>query len=194
MTGIKQYFSAIGLFLRSRVFAVAFLASVLAFTVYQATEMTFTVIIRDGNEVERYYTTNDNPREILAEYGYVTMAYDAVDVSGFENKLGEIAITRAFPVTVRADGDETTLMVTGGSVGDALAEAGVVLGDQDIVDLSTKWAVAENDVITVTRQKMVTREEEITLPYESTSVTSPLVAPGGEEIIQQGEEGVRVAT
>jgi 3D (Asp-Asp-Asp) domain-containing protein len=182
--------------LQSRVFSVSLLAAVLAFTVYQATEMTFTVIIREGNDVETYYTTNTNsdPREILEQYGYVTMAYDAVDFTGFQGKLGEIDITRAFPVTVRCDGTETELMVTGGSVADVLDEAGVVLANQDIVDLSMQWCVTENDVITVTRQEMVTREEKIFLPFESESVTSPLVAPGGVEIAVEGEEGVRVDT
>jgi uncharacterized protein YabE (DUF348 family)/3D (Asp-Asp-Asp) domain-containing protein len=194
MIGVLQKAAQLRRTLCGRVFAIAFLAVVLAFTVYQATEMTFTVIIREGNDAETYYTMHDNPRDILKQYGYVTMAYDAVDFTGFQGKLGEIEITRAFPVTVKCDGTETELMVTGGSVADVLDEAGIVLSNQDTVDLSMKWNVTENDVITVTRQQLVTREEKITLPFESESITSPFVEPGSEEIAVKGEEGVRVET
>jgi uncharacterized protein YabE (DUF348 family) len=51
------------------------------------------------------------PSDILDENGIVTMAFDVVDFSGFEGKMGIINISRAFPVSISVDGITRTYMV-----------------------------------------------------------------------------------
>ena len=194
MTGILRKILASAGFLRSRIFAVAVLTVVLAFTVYHATSMTQTVRIREGNDVQTYYTMEDNPERILKRYGYNTMAYDAVDFTGFYDKLGEISISRAFPVQVVCDGEESVHMVTEGTGSDVLETAEIDLGDQDLVDLPMDRIVGENDTITVTRQERITRTEEIELPFETVITASPEMAPGTEEVLEEGEPGLLVQT
>lgn len=180
--------------LKSRTFAVAGLSLIMAFTVFRVTSMTRIVSIREGNDVQTCYTMNTDPREILAESGIVTMAYDAVDVSGFEGMLGEISIKRAFPVTVVVDKTRTEHMVTGGTVGELLEDAAIKLGEHDLVDEPLDELVEEDDVITVKRQEYVLRTEEEELPFETLTIPTSLLSPKKQKILVEGQTGLRVDT
>lgn len=194
MLGSIQKGLALAQFLKSRVFAVAILAVALAFTVYSVNAATRIVQIREGDEVQTYTTMNDSPEEILEEHGYVTMAYDQVEFTGFYDKLGEITINRAFPVRVVCDGQKSVHMVTEGTVSDVLEAADIVLADQDHTDQPLNKPVEENDTIIVTRQRVVTREQKTELPFETLTTRSSLVASGREKVLVVGEPGFRVET
>lgn len=194
MIPIVKHALALATFLKSRAAMVTALTAVLAFTVYQAAERTYVVRVRENREVETYYTMTGDPDEILEQHGYETSFYDEVEFTGFHNKIAEIEITRAFPVEVHCDGNETVMMVTGGTVADTLAAADICLADQDVVDHPLNGTVEEDDIITVTRQKMTIRQEEILLPFESVTVASPAVAPGTRQVVSEGENGLRIDT
>lgn len=181
-------------FMRTRTFAIAILFLVAAAVVAGATSQPQIVSVYDGRNVTTCYTTETDPRDILEESGIATFAFDAVDFTGFENKLGEISITRAFPVTVRCDGVMTVLMMTGGNVSDALEQADVTLGESDLVSLDLNRPVAEDDIITVTRQKFVTRRESLELPFEEKIIATSLLAPGKQKLLVEGREGERLDT
>lgn len=164
----------------------------MAFTVFKITDMTRIVTIREGNDVQTCYTMDTTPQEVLKQSGIVLTAYDTVDFTGFEGKLGEISITRAFPVNIRCDGKHLIQMVTGGTIADVLQAAKITLGEHDLVNLPLEHAAEENDEVVITRQRFVTRHEEIELPYETLSIPSSLLKPGEQKVLTAGESGLRI--
>ncbi|MEG1972593.1 MAG: hypothetical protein RR315_05475, partial [Oscillospiraceae bacterium] len=67
-----------------------------------------TVYIKDGGNTVLSYTLEKEASSILSERGIATMAYDVVDFTGFEGKMGVINISRAFPVKLTCDGKTKT--------------------------------------------------------------------------------------
>ncbi|MBR6608057.1 MAG: ubiquitin-like domain-containing protein, partial [Oscillospiraceae bacterium] len=55
------------------------------------------------------------------------------DFSGFVGNAAEIIVTRAFPVAIRVDNTTHRVMMTEGTVADALAAAGVTVDDNDLI-------------------------------------------------------------
>lgn len=194
MLGLLKHAFALIRYFKSRLVAVAALSVVLAFIVFKATSMMQIVQIREGDKVETFYTMHDNPQDILEEYGYTTMAYDAVDFTGFNDKLGEININRAFPVRILCDGKDIEIRIVEGNVSKALELAGIALGAQDIIDPAPECVLQEGDVITITRQTVANRLEEIELPFETVKIPTSLVAPGKEKVLTEGVSGLRVDT
>ena len=92
--------------LKSRTFAAVLLTLSLALTVIQLTVLTRAVYIRDGEETILKFTIRQDADDILEENGIATMACDIVDFDGFHGRVGEISITRAFPVEITADGSQ----------------------------------------------------------------------------------------
>lgn len=180
--------------LKSRSFAIGLLSLSLAVTVFQLSTMTNAVYIRDGEDIILKFTLKDEPQEILDEHDITTMAFDVVDFSGFSGKVGEINITRAFPVSITADGKTQQVMVTGGTVGDAVDSIGLSIGRDDIVNFMPEKPIEENDSIVIQRVESFTRVEEISIPYETHSKKTSLLKTGRTKMLNPGKEGKKVLT
>ena len=152
-------------FLKSRTFAVGLLFASMACFVFMISQRTNAVYIRDGEDVALRFTINEEPEDILSEYGIMTMAYDSVDFSGFSGGVGEISITRAFPVLLTVDDTTNKLMRTDGSVGALLTECGITLGEYDTINFPLSHPLEENDHIVIQRVEYVTRTEEEIIPF-----------------------------
>lgn len=178
-------------FLRSRTFAVGVLFAGFACFVFMVSQRTNAVYIRDGDVVALRFTINEEPEDILSEYGIMTMAYDSVDFSGFSGGVGEISITRAFPVLLTVDDTTNKLMRTDGSVGGLLSECGVTLGEYDTINFPLSHTLEENDHIVIQRVEYVTRTEEEVIPYETEYKQTSLLRSGRERVLTSGKEGLK---
>ncbi|MDR2931840.1 MAG: G5 domain-containing protein [Oscillospiraceae bacterium] len=179
---------------KSRAFTVSLFAVMLALIVFKVTDMANVVSIVDGAQTRVCYTLSDDPEEILAGNGVVTLAFDAVDVSELDGKLTEITVNRAFPAYVEADGQKKKVMVTGGTVEELLSKADIELNKYDEVDTPLDEEVAEGTVVTVTRKYFLTVHNREKLPHETVVSYSPDVAAGTEEVLVEGESGMHVET
>ena len=63
--------------------------------------------------------------------------------------LDQIHILRAYTVPVTVDGGVQEVVVTGGTVGDALAEAGITLGPDDWIEPALDTPAQENTTVTI---------------------------------------------
>lgn len=181
-------------FFKSRSFAIGLLSISLALTVYQLSTMTNAVYIRDGEDIILKFTIKDEAEEILQENDIATMAFDVVDFSGFSGKVAEINITRAFPITITADGITQEVMVTGGSVGDALDQVDLAINHEDMINLLPEKPIEESDHIIIQRVESTSRTEEITIPFETKSKHSSLLPKGRTKLLQAGKAGKKVLT
>ena len=111
--------------IKSRGFAVSVLAVLMSLTVYAVSSTTNTVYIRADQQTTILTTSQRDLDAILEECGISVSQHDTVDFSGFDGNVAEINITRAFPVVIRADNTTYQVMMTEGTVADALNRAGI---------------------------------------------------------------------
>lgn len=178
-------------FLKSRTFAVGLLFASMACFVFMVSQRTNAVYIRDGDLVALRFTINDEPEDILSEYGIMTMAYDSVDFSGFSGGVGEISITRAFPVLLTVDDTTNKLMRREGTVGSLLAENSITLGEHDTINFPLSHTLEENDHIVIQRVEYVSRTEEEVIPYEVDYRQTSLLRGGRQHVLSSGKEGLK---
>lgn len=180
--------------MRTKGFALGFLTLSLALTVIQLTILTRAVYIRDGEVTMMKFTLRQDPEEILEENGIAIMACDIVDFDGFHGRVGEINITRAFPVQITADGMTQTVMVTGGTVGDAMDQVGLSIDSDDIINYRPGKPVEEGDEIVIQRVEYVTVVEESDIPYETVMKNTSLIPYGRTRLLTKGQTGHKVTT
>lgn len=194
MKNLLKNVPALITFLRSRTFAVGLLSAVLALTVYTVSMKTYAVYIKDGDDVLLRFTMEENPEDILEEHGIATIAADVVDFSGFVGNTGEINITRAFAVSVTADGKTQDVMIAGGDVSDALAAAGVEIDSDDEVNKELDAPIAKGDELVVKRVEYTTSQETVSVPYDTVEEKTSSLISGVTKLVESGENGERVLT
>ena len=194
MKNLLKNVPALITFLRSRTFAVGLLSAVLAFTVYSVSMKTYAVYIKDGDEVMLKFTMEENPEDILEEHGITTIAADVVDFSGFIGNKAEINITRAFPVSVTADGNTKSVMMAEGTVADALSRAEISIDNDDEINKELNKPVEKDDELVVKRVEYTTTQETVSVPFETVEEKTASLISGVTKLTESGENGERVLT
>ncbi len=100
-----------------------------------------------------------------------------------------IAVVRAVPFTVTADGERRSFRTTRATVAAALAQAGVKIGPHDIVKPDPNSRLSSGSAIQITRvtQKDLVRSE--TLAYKTRTVYNNQLERGREKVLQPGAAG-----
>lgn len=101
----------------------------------------------------------------------------------------DIQIKRKFSVSITADGQTKSALVSEGTVPQALAEAGVKLGSEDIVSAKKDAAVTEGMKIAVSR--VTYKEVTVTkaIAFENKNQTSNSLYKGQRKIKEPGKSG-----
>lgn len=89
-----------------------------------------------------------------------------------------IVVTRAMNVTIMDGEDSYVAVVTGGTVGDAIVSADIVLKEGDTTDIDTNTEVSEGMVVTITRAP----EPEPVVAVTETTYNAPAAPTGVYEI------------
>lgn len=194
-TILKWVFSVLKFF-RSQIFSVGVLAALLSVTVYAASTNINTVYIHDEllEEPLLIHTAERNIQTILKNEGIVTEKADLVETRGVDGGVAEVYITRAFDVEIEADGKTKTVPMTGGTVRDALKQAGLAIDDDDIINVPAAAFVEDGTEIVINRVDYRTTEVVEEIPFEQQEKYTPLLRPGRREILQSGRNGKRVKT
>ena len=105
-----------------------------------------------------------------------------------------IEITRAFPVTVFADGMKKVVSVAVATVGDAIGRAGLQLGTYDRVEPALGQLLQPGDTIRLTRvmRGKVTQQTEIA--YREIRRGNAELDRGERRVVQRGAKGLREDT
>lgn len=180
--------------IKSRGFAVSVLAVLMSLTVYAVSSTTNTVYIRADQQTTILTTSQRDLDAILEECGISVSQHDTVDFSGFDGNVAEINITRAFPVVIRADNTTYQVMMTEGTVADALAKAGVSIDDDDLISHPLYEFLEKNERIFINRIDYRTMSYEEEIPYEVEIRTTPLLRNGKSRLLQEGATGKKILT
>lgn len=146
------------------------------------------VFINDNGVTTEAKTNLTEAYEILEEQGISVTEFDSVKIT-WNDKNTYIDIERAFDVYVTADGKQTTVPVLGGTVEDALEQAGITLGEFDELNYAKSALVTAGMEIKVIRVEYKEREETVTVPYETEYVDNTNKKIGYEETLVNGSDG-----
>ncbi len=180
--------------LSSRAAAASFLFTAMAVMMITMASLINTICINDEGRTITFRTTEQDPQQLLADSGIVTLSTDIVNFSGIQGGYGEIQITRSFPVTVKADGHNYNLYVTEGTVEDVLNELDISYDGNDILTPDPSKTLEDNDVISLQRVDYQNRSEELVIPFETETKPSPLLRNGRTITLQSGSEGSKTLT
>lgn len=106
--------------------------------------------------------------------------------------LDQIHILRAYTVPVTVDGGVQEVVVTGGTVGDVLAEAGITLGPDDWIEPALDTPAQENTMVTIQRVRYEEYTQDEVIPTETQYVETSLFyrKQSKEQLIRQGSDGL----
>ncbi|MBR4765773.1 MAG: G5 domain-containing protein [Clostridia bacterium] len=149
-----------------------------------------TVRVIDNNKIV-YCIGYNTLGNTLRDRGFGTDENIDTDIPLDENVFDgmQVVINRAFPVTVVADGEETTLYTMGSTVGGILDEAGVDVGEEDDVSHTLTSDVSDEATITVDRVEYTERTEKEEIPYETVTQTDTDMYEGDSTVVTEGVKG-----
>jgi uncharacterized protein YabE (DUF348 family) len=103
---------------------------------------------------------------------------------------GRVQIERAIPIQIAADGATTRTRVVGGSVGAALAEAGIALVGLDTVTPPEDAPLTDQLLIRVVRVREELQTRLVTLPFATIYQPDAARAAGERAILDAGRVGM----
>ncbi len=112
------------------------------------------------------------------------------------NGRDRIHVLRAFTVPVTADGQTTDLVATDETVGELLDEAGIEVGEADVVEPALDEVLERGDSVTLQRVEYVDYTTEETIPIETEYRESSLYYRNTDTqlVLEEGQEGLDLVT
>lgn len=153
-------------------------------------------VTADGKTTQVVVYGNETAQQALAKAGVELDDGDIVNVPLSQELTdgAELSVTRQHNVHIMVDGGLVSKTVAAGTVEEALAQAGVSVGEDDIVAPSLDAAAGDGMIITVKRvtYREVTATEEI--PYTTVTEVSDELSLGASRVTTVGENGEREVT
>lgn len=157
-------------------------------------EKDVTLSVNSNDTVVSTYT--NTVKELLEEQDIdlddVSSTDVALDSKVYDGQTVSVKVTNNYKVLV--DGETLKVSMAAADVGDVLDEAGVTLGENDIVEPSVNTS-AENDMVIDIHR--VTIEEEIReteLAYSVETQKDSAMFSGEKEVVQEGQTGLQSDT
>lgn len=160
----------------------------ISYYVYIVKEVT---IVDDGKFIV-VKTKASTVKELLVETNRTLGLKDTINVP-LTTKLKEgekIVINRAKPVKIAVDGREVELLTVAKTVADAIKEAGITVGPQDIIKPSPSELIGLNTDVKIIRVKEVEKTEEVTLAYRTIKRPSNTLFKGKTKVLTKGKTGL----
>ncbi len=152
-------------------------------------------LVLDG-KTRKVWVTAASLQEALTQIGIRT---DGARVSASRSREIPIegltvSVQTRKAVAVVADGKVKVLSTTGSTVGDALREAGIVLGRQDQLSLPREAPVEDLTTVRVTRVSGHRVIESLPVAFDTVRRADPDLYAGDTKVLKPGRPGVLVRT
>lgn len=144
------------------------------------------------NEKKTIWTTADTVADLLIEQNIALKEFDEVDPKpekAIKSNMN-IAIEKAFQLTLNNGGKKEKVWTTSTTVADFLAQHGITLQPLDRVEPKLDTSVTENAVINVVRIEKVTDVVEEPIDYAVVKKKDAKLPKGKEKVISNGREGL----
>ncbi|MGN0463994.1 MAG: ubiquitin-like domain-containing protein [Acutalibacteraceae bacterium] len=159
--------------------------------VYRACEVT----VVDGSK-KYFVKTAGTVKDALELAGVKLSEGDTLNCSAdqYVSDSMVIKVSRAFGVTITVDGKTKSYNVAVGTVGQALKNAGITLGENDEINVGVNKPVKEGMKIRIKRVSYKTRKETETLSYKTKIIKDSSMYKDQTKVVKQGKNGVKVVT
>lgn len=150
------------------------------------------LIINDDGEQRTLETTSETVGDALFDAGIPLYLADSIslDVNTPVTANLEVTIERARPVTIRVDGGQIETRIQGGTVVDALADAGVALLGLDYTIPPEDTPIRDVTEIQVVRVKEEVVTETATIPFETVYQADSTLDLDQRAVTSAGQEGL----
>ena len=181
----------LGIFLRSRAFAVSMLSMVLAFVVFQIVDRTNAVYVVDGQDRNVTFTMATTPIQMLRAAGVTGQALEPV----LDGHFAQVNLQKQPNVQIKADGQTHALQVDRGvTVGELLHREGITYDGNDLLSPAAEKPLEDGDTIQLQRVEYEEYTVEEQIPYETVHKNSSLLRLGTQRVIQAGQNGEKRLT
>lgn len=168
--------------------------SILATTLLvNATVRIRTATITDGTQTHVITTLSLDPHAVIAQAGVEVSPDDEV-THEIDGANLTIEIARAFDIPITMEGQTGYVSVTGGTVAEAIAEAGIVLNDEDELNLDPDAPVDEDTEIAIIRTRYLEYDEIQTVAHDTDSVYTKSMRIGKIKVTTEGVDGEKAVT
>lgn len=144
----------------------------------------------DG-EIQTLTTTEDLVSEILAKANVAVTEHDAITPAA-DAEVGpdnNIAIEKAFEITLLDGGEEKKVRSTSTTVADFLKQQNIQLSEFDRVEQKMDESIVPNSIIQVVRVEKVTDVVEEATNFAVETKKEDSILKGKEKVVQQGVNG-----
>lgn len=144
----------------------------------------------DG-EIQTLTTTEDLVSEILAKANVAVTEHDAITPAA-DAEVGpdnNIAIEKAFEITLLDGGEEKKVRSTSTTVADFLKQQNIQLSEFDRVEQKMDESIVPNSIIQVVRVEKVTDVVEEATNFAVETKKEDSLLKGKEKVVQQGVNG-----
>ncbi len=145
----------------------------------------------DGNIVDTVFA--GTVAELIESQGVVLSdkLVSSANVKAVVTNNMEVVILNSYDLTINVDGETRQVKSTAKTVGDLLAEQGIVLDSDDEVVPTAETELSHNLTIDVLRVEYVTREASEKIPFSKKTVKSASMTKGTSKITTKGVDGTK---
>lgn len=148
-------------------------------------------IAADGQIIKDRVFFNCTVAQVLDDNGIQMGEYDLVqpELTSYVQKNSNINVIRAFRVFVIADGQKKEIITPPVTIKEAIAEAGITLGDKDLVKTLASEVTQPNQEIEIIRVQEQQVQEEAILPYGEERTEDNTLEKGLSKTLRRGVNG-----
>ncbi len=145
----------------------------------------------DGNIVETVFA--GTVAELIESQGVVLSdkLVSSANVKAVVTNNMEVKILNSYDLTINVDGETRKAKSTAKTVGELLAEQGIILDSDDEVVPTAETELSHNLTIDVLRVEYVTREATEKVPFSKKTVKSASMTKGTSKITTKGVNGTK---
>lgn len=172
-----------------RVSCLAVMTAVTVAVVTLLCSSIYTVNVFDGEKTYSVRTLNKNVTSVLSGLQLKSNSYN-IEKTSTEGKTTSVEISYNFPVYITRGNDTVEILFSGGTVSDALSEAGFKIDKFDFVQPAADTVINETTYIDYTDVSYINGVTTESIPYKTETVYSSNVSKG-VTTLQTGTNGVK---
>ncbi|MCG7337485.1 ubiquitin-like domain-containing protein [Sporosarcina sp. ACRSM] len=149
------------------------------------------IAIQVGPENTTIWTTEDKVKDVLAQADIDVTEHDQVSPA-LDEEVGadnQIAVEKAFEVTLEVGGEEKTVWSTSTTVADFLKRENIHLNEDDRLNRKADGYLKPGSFVQVVRVEKVTDVVEEPANFAVETRNDPKLLKGREKVVQEGKKG-----
>ncbi|MGI6467652.1 MAG: DUF348 domain-containing protein [Syntrophomonadaceae bacterium] len=178
-----------------QLFIALFVLAIFGLSLFFALQKPVTIAV-DGEIIKDKVFFSCSVAQVLERNGVVLSEYDLVqpDRDQAVQKNTNINVIRAFKVYVIADGQKKELITPPVPVKQAIAEAGITLGEKDLIKTTASELTQPEQEIEIIRVDEQEMQEKVILSYREERTEDNTLEKGLTRTLRQGANGTALNT